>query len=313
MSSYFKSTISGFKGRLINFSIMTAIFSGCFACGSLTPLYPLSDASAAQKDSREISESDSLGLIIKSIEMVEEKPLVAAIFNIKTGKTIEYTLGDYIDGRLVRDILEDRVVLYDEITRHQFVLIYNDVVSAEESEEKETSLIRIKEKKRDLEEMNVTNVFNMELSKVQGKEPSKFGVSDSQAEEEAKQKMNNYIRNFKDNPDGFKTQPADASKDSTSEAGVKDKNAPTVEVEVKDKKEKAATGEVEVKSDAKTASGTAETELKKAAAAEPEPKTSGTPANETGQKRQPPPRKPTGGPAVENKDKKKAGEGILNE
>ncbi|HOD42635.1 MAG TPA: hypothetical protein PKL57_18945, partial [Candidatus Wallbacteria bacterium] len=79
-----------------------ALVSGLYTCGPFTPLYKPPDASAAGKDSREISESDSLGLIIKSIEMVEEKPLIAAIFNIKTGKTIEYTIGDYIDGRLVR-------------------------------------------------------------------------------------------------------------------------------------------------------------------------------------------------------------------
>ena len=201
------------------------------------PAVFISSAAAAQsKDAVSSIESESLGLIIKYIEMVEEKPLLAAIFSIKTGRTVEYTLGDYIEGKLIRDILEDRVVLYDEITRHQFVLIFNDVVSAvEEEQDRETSLIRIKEKKRDIEEMNVTNIFNNELNKVQGKEPLKFGTPDSQQEEEAKQQLNRYTREFKDNQEGFKntpeTAPSSAGADDTKETGLKDKSAGTVEVE----------------------------------------------------------------------------------
>lgn len=199
-----------------------------------------SGAAAQSRNTLDSIESESLGLIIKYIEMVEEKPLLAAIFSIKTGRTVEYTLGDYIEGKLIRDILEDRVVLYDEITRHQFVLIFNDVVSAtEEEQNRETSLIRIKEKKRDIEEMNVTNIFNNELNKAQGKEPLKFGTPDSQQEEDAKQKMNRYTRDFKDNQDGFKntpeTVPSSSPAADTKEAGLKDKGDGTVEVEVREK------------------------------------------------------------------------------
>ena len=183
-------------------------------------------------------ETESLGLIIKSIEMVEEKPLLAAIFNIKTGRTIEYTVGDYVEGRLIRDILEDRVVLYDEITRHQFVLIYNDVVSSETDEDRDISVIRIKEKKRDLEEMNITNIFNNELNKAQGREPAAYGTPDNASEDEKKLEMQNYTRDFQDSPDGFDkaggdtlevketTPPADADKPAAAaEPGVKEKPA----------------------------------------------------------------------------------------
>lgn len=207
----------------------------------LAPAMIISSSAAAQsRDAISSIESESLGLIIKYIEMVEEKPLLAAIFSIKTGRTVEYTLGDYIEGKLIRDILEDRVVLYDEITRHQFVLIFNDVVSAvEEEQDRETSLIRIKEKKRDIEEMNVTNIFNNELNKVQGKEPLKFGTPDSQQEEEAKQRLNRYTREFKDNQEGFKntpeTTPSSVPPADTKETGLKDKSDGTVEVEVGEK------------------------------------------------------------------------------
>lgn len=211
-------------------------------------------------------ESESLGLIIKYIEMVEDKPLLAAIFNIKTGRTIEYTIGDYVEGKLIRDILEDRVVLYDEITRHQFVLIFNDVVSAAEEEEKrETSIIRIKEKKRDIEEMNVTNIFNNELNKVQGKEPLKFGTPDSQQEYEAKQKQNAYTRDFKTNPDGFKNTPEQSPDGGPqSETGKTETPAGSVEVEVREKTPAVkGTGEVGVSASssagAKTSVGTGDT------------------------------------------------------
>lgn len=181
-------------------------------------------------------ETESLGLIIKSIEMVEEKPLLAAIFNIKTGRTIEYTVGDYVEGRLIRDILEDRVVLYDEITRHQFVLIYNDVVSTETDEDRDISVIRIKEKKRDLEEMNVTNIFNNELNKVQGVEPTAYGTPDKAADDVKKMEMQNYTRDFQDSPDGFDKAGGDTGevKDPSGPAAA-DKPAATVEVEVKEK------------------------------------------------------------------------------
>jgi len=208
-----------------------------------------SGAAAQSRDTLNSIESESLGLIIKYIEMVEEKPLLAAVFSIKTGRTVEYTLGDYIEGKLIRDILEDRVVLYDEITRHQFVLIYNDVVaSTEEEQNRETSLIRIKEKKRDIEEMNVTNIFNNELNKAQGKEPLKFGVPDSQQEEDAKQKMNRYTRDFKDNQEGFKNTPEPAPSSApdadTKEAGLKEKGDGKVEVEVREKNDGKAKTEV---------------------------------------------------------------------
>lgn len=182
-------------------------------------------------------ESEGLGLIIKSIEMVEEKPLLAAIFNIKTGRTIEYTLGDYVDGRLIRDILEDRVVLYDEITRHQFVLIYNDVVSAEENKERDVCVVRIKEKKRDIEEMNITNIFNNELNKARGDEPTAYGTPDSASEDEKKMEMQNYTREFQDSPDGFdKANGGDTGevRQNTAPAGA-DKPAATAEVKIKDK------------------------------------------------------------------------------
>jgi hypothetical protein len=182
-------------------------------------------------------ESESLGLIIKSIEMVEEKPLLAAIFNIKTGRTIEYTVGDYVEGRLIRDILEDRVVLYDEITRHQFVLIYNDVVSVEENEDRDISVIRIKEKKRDFEEMNVTNIFNNELNKARGAEPTAYGTPDSASEDEKKLEMQNYTRNFQDSPDGFDKAGGGDTKEigqTPAPAGA-NKPAATVEVEIKEK------------------------------------------------------------------------------
>lgn len=216
-----------------------------------------SAARAQSRNALDSIESESLGLIIKYIEMVEEKPLLAAIFSIKTGRTVEYTLGDYIEGKLIRDILEDRVVLYDEITRHQFVLIFNDVVSAaEEDENRETSLIRIKEKKRDIEEMNVTNIFNNELNKAQGKEPLKFGTPDSQQEEDAKQQMNRYTRDFKDNQDGFKNTPETAPSSSpaadTKETGLKEKAAGTVEAEVREKD--AGKDKPEVKNAPKTPS-----------------------------------------------------------
>jgi hypothetical protein len=229
-----------------------------------------SGASAQSRNALDSLESESLGLIIKYIEMVEEKPLLAAIFSIKTGRTVEYTLGDYIEGKLIRDILEDRVVLYDEITRHQFVLIFNDVVSAaEEEQNRETSLIRIKEKKRDIEEMNVTNIFNNELNKAQGKEPLKFGAPDSQQEEDAKQQMNRYTRDFKDNQEGFKntpeTAPSSAPADGTKEAGLKEKGAGTVEVEVREKGGGSGTKSVEIApaKGAPAGAATSETTLKR--------------------------------------------------
>ncbi len=196
-------------------------------------------------------ETESLGLIIKSIEMVEEKPLLAAIFNIKTGRTIEYTVGDYVEGRLIRDILEDRVVLYDEITRHQFVLIYNDVVSSETDEDRDISVIRIKEKKRDLEEMNITNIFNNELNKAQGREPAAYGTPDNASEDEKKLEMQNYTRDFQDSPDGFDKAGGDTQevKETTPSADA-DKPAAAVEPTVK---EKPAAPESAAAADATTA------------------------------------------------------------
>ncbi len=164
------------------------------------------------------NETESLGLIIKSIEMVEEKPLLAAIFNIKTGRTIEYTVGDYIEGRLIRDILEDRIVIYDEITRHQYVLIYNDIVSAAESEDADVSVIKIKEKKRDIEDMNITNIFNVELNKIQGNEVPAYGTPDAASEDEKKREIHNFTRDFKESPDGFE-QNSDSGNEPASSPG----------------------------------------------------------------------------------------------
>jgi len=211
------------------------------------------------KDDISGAESDSLGLIIKSIDVVEEKPVMVEKFNVKTCRSIEYTVGDYVEGKLLRDILSDRVVLYDELSRHQYVLIYNDVVSAEDEEDAATSLIKIKEKKRDQDGMNVTYVFNNYLIKAQGKEPFKLGSSNEGSEEEAKLKLENYSRDFQTNSAGFnKSEPlatdsVSVSKDresfETESVGVQNvKNSSEVTVKAAEDK---LNGSVEVKIDSK--------------------------------------------------------------
>ena len=181
--------------------------------------------SAQSADTIQKAESDSLGMIVKSIEMVENKPIVVAIFNIRTGKTIEYTVGDYAEGKLVRDILEDRVILYDELTKYQHVLIYNDMVAAAgEDEDLSTPLIKVRTKKRDEEDMNVTLQFNKYLNKSKNKEV-KYGAADEASETAEKAKLDKTTRDFKRNANPIE------NKQATDEAEVA-KPAAKVEVTV---------------------------------------------------------------------------------
>ncbi len=156
-------------------------------------------APAQSADTLAKAESDGLGMIIKSIEMVETKPIIAAIFNTRTGKTVEYTVGDYAEGKLVRDILEDRVILFDELTKYQHVLIFNDIVmAAEDDGENSTPVTKIRTKKRDDEDMNVTLQFNKYLNRSKGKE-LKYGAVDEASENAEKTNLNKTTRDFKPN------------------------------------------------------------------------------------------------------------------
>lgn len=153
--------------------------------------------SAVPRDSRAKAESDGLGLIIKNIEMIENKPILAAVFNTKTGRTIEYTVGDYIEGKLVRDILEDRIVLYDEVTKYQHVLIFNDVVSAgEEDDEIPVPVMRVRTKYKNDDDMDVTTQFNRHLARAKGKD-FKYGAADKTSEAAEKAGLNRTTRDFK--------------------------------------------------------------------------------------------------------------------
>ncbi|HNY12743.1 MAG TPA: hypothetical protein PKK26_14225 [Candidatus Wallbacteria bacterium] len=205
--------------------------------------------SAQSADTIQKAESDSLGMIIKSIEMVENKPIVVAIFNTRTGKTIEYTVGDYAEGKLVRDILEDRVILYDELTKYQHVLIYNDIVApGEEDEELSTPLTTVRTKKRDDEDMNITLQFNKYLNKSKGKD-IKYGAPDEASEASEKAKLDKTTRDFKQNANPIENKQATDENEVVKPAAKVEVTVSTNEVNVNQaglKKETTKTATVEV-------------------------------------------------------------------
>lgn len=166
------------------FAFLAAAVLFCMPAGSF----------AAADETATKGEADTLGLIIKSIEMVEDKPLLVSIYNVKTGKTIEYTAGDYVSGKLIRDILEDRVVLLDEVTKYQYVLIFNDTVS-EEEEDAAVPLIRVREKKREIDGMDITYEFNKSINKLAGKD-IKYGAGTPEDEEAERNKMKQTTKGF---------------------------------------------------------------------------------------------------------------------
>lgn len=233
--------MKSFKFKIILSILIAFALTGLSECISIAPAY-----SRETKDDIDKAESDNLGLIIKNIEMVEEKPVAAAVYNLKTGKTLEYIAGDYIDGKLIKDILDDRIVLLDELTKHQYVLIFNDTVTEAEPDESDESVpvIRTRDKKKFTEGMDVTIQFNKALKKITNPEDVK------ESDDFLKKLNTDNVKNFSDSALEKDGDTASASLLNNTSAGEADTGG-TAEVKVNDDIS-AASGNIQNKNNAKT-------------------------------------------------------------
>lgn len=111
------------------------------------------------------SATPDLGLIVRYVEELDGQPLFAGVFDIAAKKTFEYGPGDYVKGMLVRQVLRDRVVLVDEITKYQYVLVVNEL---DFDEPGEPDVTRLRAKRRDMDDMDVTAEFNREMARADG-------------------------------------------------------------------------------------------------------------------------------------------------
>lgn len=273
----------GFKRSSDAALILAPLLAFVFLAALIQAGFP-TPAGAAADETATRGEADTLGLVIRSIETVEGRPLLASIYNVKTGKTIEYTVGDYVAGKLIRDILEDRVILLDEITKFQYVLIFNDTVSVEEEdEEDQVPVVRVREKKRDIDGMDVTYEFNKNINRLAGKD-IKYGAGTSEDEERERNKLKRTTKSFPigkplpEVPETRATAEVETSKPLSGQEA-------TAETKIAPKKSAApegsgAGGTVEVKVAPKTSAASAQTAASPAATTEV-----GTPAKpSSGQK-----------------------------
>jgi hypothetical protein len=106
-----------------------------------------------------------IGLILRYIDKIDGKPVVANIFDTKSRKSFEYTVGDYVNGLLIKQIFDDRVIILDEITKFQYVLTVN---RAEYEEPEEVGVTRYRRRRRSIDGMDITAEFNRELAKAEG-------------------------------------------------------------------------------------------------------------------------------------------------
>jgi hypothetical protein len=126
-----------------------------------------------------------IGLILRYVDKIDGKAVVANIFEIKTKKSFEYVIGDHVDGLLVKQIFDDRVIILDEITKYQYVLIVN---TTDYEEPEEVGVTRYKKKRKSFENMDITAEFNREISKAAGTY-NKYGTSSKKNELEAEGKL----------------------------------------------------------------------------------------------------------------------------
>lgn len=131
------------------------------------------------------SANPDLGLILRYVDEVNGRVVLANIYDVKAQTSYEYFVGDYVTGLRLQQILPDRVVLLDEIGKTQYVLVLN---GEEDAEPEEVTVTHRRHRKRQIDEMDVTADFNRELARAEGTYRL-FGAADAQSEADAEQSL----------------------------------------------------------------------------------------------------------------------------
>lgn len=131
------------------------------------------------------SANPDLGLILRYVDEINGRVVLANIFDVKAQSSFEYFVGDHVNGLRLQQILPDRIVLLDEIGKTQYVLVLN---GDEVIEDEEVAVTHRRHRKRQMDEMDVTADFNRELSKAEGTYRM-FGAVDDQSQLEEQEDL----------------------------------------------------------------------------------------------------------------------------
>lgn len=112
-----------------------------------------------------INANPDLGLILRYVDVVNDRPVLANIYDVKTKDSYEYVAGDYVNGLMLKSIMEDRIVLLDEISKFQYVIVLN---AMETEIDAEVHVTHRKTRKKHLDDMDITSDFNREISRADG-------------------------------------------------------------------------------------------------------------------------------------------------